>query len=90
MTFAPPGTGSEPPIFWGRTYRFHCPRCQRGLSTSKLLSRPQHRTDGPAVCMTCVKDELRQARTEEARREVREHARKLAEAISAHPSGKGR
>ncbi len=72
-----------------RTWPARCPRCLRGLRTSKLLSRPPGRTDGPLVCGTCQKWELKWSRIEEARQEAREHAQKLRASMDAHPAGKG-
>ncbi len=69
-SYEPRGLGAR------RTYPFKCPRCLRGLSTLRLLSRPPGRTDGPMVCGTCVLDDRRVAHTDQQRLEAREHAEK--------------
>jgi rubrerythrin len=58
---------------FGRKYYWHCPRCSRGISNPKLLTRPFYRTDGPRVCGSCVAWEVKWERIEEQRRDHFEH-----------------
>ncbi len=54
-------------------YTVFCPRCHRGISNSKFLTRPFWMDEGPEVCGTCILDIQRQDITEERRREFMEH-----------------
>jgi hypothetical protein len=63
------------PLGAKRAYRWHCPRCQRGVSNPKLLQRPFYREHGPFLCSTCISWEQKWERIEEGRRDRDEHLR---------------
>jgi hypothetical protein len=60
-----------------RTFRWHCPRCQRGVWAPRLLRRPHWREDGPAVCESCVRWEAKWNLIERERSDFIEHMRGL-------------
>jgi hypothetical protein len=61
------------PLGAKRVYRYHCPRCQRGIGNPKLLARPFYRTDGPRVCSTCRGWEAKWSAIEREREDFIEH-----------------
>ena len=60
-----------------RTFKFHCPRCQRGVWAPRLLRRPHWREDGPAVCGDCINWEAKWNLIERERDSFIEHMRKI-------------
>jgi len=63
------------PLGARRTYRYHCPRCLRGISNPQLLERPHWREHGPRICSTCIRWEQTWSTVEEQRRDRDEHLR---------------